>query len=84
MNDGMGYEINVIFPNSYVKFVFYSQAYLTTAYFVDPNIICNGGRSQEDFDRDGTGNVLLFQNGPTPEYLEAAPLTAEEAEGVSV
>ena len=58
------------------------QVYLTTAYFVDPNIICNGGRTQEDFDRDGTGNVLLIQTGPTPEHLYAAPLTASDAKEV--
>ena len=60
------------------------QAYLTTAYFVHPRIICDGGRSQADFDRDGTGYALFFQNGPTPEYLYAAPLTAAEAEGVLI
>jgi len=56
-------------------------AYLTTAYFVDPSIICDGGRTQEDFDRDGTGYVLFFQNGETPADLYAAPLTAAEATG---
>jgi hypothetical protein len=36
-----------------------SEAYFTTAYFVDPEIICNGGRSEADFNRDGTGDRLL-------------------------
>jgi len=73
-----GFSTSVMYN---LDFVYGMEAYLTTAYFVDPNIICDGGRSQEDFDRDGTGNVLMFQNGPTPEYLYAAPLTAAEAEG---
>ena len=47
---------------------------------MDPTIICNKGRSQEDFIRDGTGYVLYFQNGLTPEHFDVAPLTAAEAE----
>ena len=38
------------------------EVYYTTAYFVDPAVICQGGRSQEDFDTQGTGYTLLFQN----------------------
>ena len=55
------------------------DVYVTTAYFVDPNIICDAGRSQEGFDKEGTGYALFFQNGPTPDDIEAAPLTAEDA-----
>ena len=69
--------MNVVLYSNY-----HEQVYLTTAYFVDPNIICNGGRTQEDFDRDGTGNVLLIQTGQTPEHLYAAPLTASDANRV--
>ena len=36
-------------------------AYITTMYFVDPDIICNGGRSQEQFDNQGTGDRLVIQ-----------------------
>ena len=49
---------------------------------MDPNIICDGGRKQEDFDRDGTGYVLFFQSGPDPSWLYESPLTASAAEGV--
>merc|ERR1739847_242282 len=41
------------------------DVYLTTAYFVDPSSICQGGRDQAAFDIEGTGNRLWFQNGPT-------------------
>merc|ERR1711997_1449011 len=41
------------------------DAFVTTAYFVDPAIICQGGRSQEQFDMEGTGNRVWFQNGAT-------------------
>ena len=37
------------------------DAYLTTMYFVDPQIICNGGRTQDMFDTQGTGDRLLIQ-----------------------
>ena len=37
------------------------DAYLTTLYFVDPNIICAGGRTQEMFDTQGTGDRLSIQ-----------------------
>jgi len=53
------------------------EAFLTTAYFVDPATICEGGRSQADYDKDGTGNVLWFQHG---DDLHKAPLTGPEAD----
>ena len=37
------------------------DAYLTTMYFVDPQIICNGGRTQDVFDTQGTGDRLIIQ-----------------------
>ena len=55
------------------------EAYLTTAYFVDPSVICTG-RTQEEFDMEGTGNRLLFQNGPTSADTIKAPLTVDEAD----
>ena len=56
------------------------DVFLTTAYFVDPSIICGDGRSQADFDTEGTGNRLLFQNGAVTQHVQAAPLTLEAAE----
>ena len=50
-------------------------------YFVDPSIICGPGRTQEEYDVDGTGNGIWFQNGAdwSPENLIVAPLTEESA-----
>ena len=56
------------------------DVYLTTAYFVDPSSICQGGRDQAAFDVEGTGNRLWFQNGPTIKDIHMAPLTVAEAD----
>ena len=56
---------------------FGNDVYYVTAYFVDPSIICNGGRSQAQFDAEGTGNRIAIQAGPTPADVEVIPL--EEA-----
>jgi charged multivesicular body protein 7 len=37
-----------------------------TAYFVDPSKICTTGRTNDDFNNQGTGNALYFQNGTNP------------------
>lgn len=37
------------------------EAYVTTMYFVDPEIINNGGRTQEMFDAQGTGDRLVMR-----------------------
>ena len=55
--------------------------YFTTAYFVDPAVICNGGRSQLQFQAQGTGDRLLFQTGPTPDAFLEAPLTQVGRQG---
>ena len=56
------------------------DAFVTTAYFVDPAIICQGGRSQGDFDMEGTGNRVWFQNGATTADVQNTPLTIDEAD----
>ena len=54
------------------------EAYVTTAYFVKPDIICSTGRTQEEYDAQGTlSNGLWFLNG---DELVAAPMTEESAE----
>ena len=53
-------------------------AYFATAYFVDTSIICNGGRTEEEFQSEGTGNRLSFQNGPYNTNLMEAPTTEDE------
>ena len=40
---------------------FSAPAYLTTMYFVDPTIICAGGRTQDQFDSQGTGDRVVVQ-----------------------
>jgi len=60
--------------------IFGEEAYLTTAYFVSPEIICTG-RTQAEFDVDGTGNILLFQNGPTSQDVIQAPPDLDSTAG---
>ena len=35
----------------------------TTVYFVNPELICHGGRTPEEFDRCGTGDRVWLQLG---------------------
>jgi len=42
------------------------NAYILTAYFVDPRTICQSGRDSARLKLDGTGNGLWFQNGSDP------------------
>ncbi|CAB4067406.1 unnamed protein product [Lepeophtheirus salmonis] len=39
------------------------NGHVTTAYFIDPDRICTDGRSQIEFDSQGTGYTLIFQKG---------------------
>jgi hypothetical protein len=57
---------------------FGEEAFYATVYFVDTAIICNGGRTQADFDIQGTGNRLSFQNGPTEKDLMYIPLAKDQ------
>merc|ERR1739838_442806 len=56
------------------------EAYFATAYFVDPAVICAGGRSSEQWESQGTGDRLIVQVGETPDSLLKIPLTREEAD----
>merc|ERR1712027_27815 len=60
---------------------FDTPAYMTAIYFVDPEIICNGGRSQAQFDSQGTGDRLVVQIGATAtsDNLLPLPLTKDAA-----
>lgn len=49
-------------------------------YFVDTNIICNGGRSQEQFDSQGTGDRLIVQVGPVAATYNLLPLPLTKAD----
>jgi len=57
-----------------------SAFWFTTVYFVDPALICNGGRSAEQFEAQGTGDRVLVQQGPTPDNFLEIPLTQEGAD----
>ena len=57
------------------------EAYFVTAYFVNTSIICNGGRTEEEFQSEGTGSRLAFQNGPTNMDLQEIPMQKEEMLG---
>ena len=62
-----------------------TDAYYATVYFVDTAIICNGGRTEEEFTQQGTGDRLSLQNGPTNTDLMSVPLMEEEiAQDVSL
>lgn len=63
--------------------IFGEDVYLTTAYFVHPEVICGldscqAGRTLEDFEAEGTGYVLHFQNGPDVTDLLTAPSNLHE------
>lgn len=60
---------------------FGDEVYFATTYFVDPSIICNGGRTQSEFDNQGTGNLIAMQTGPTIADLHYPPLTQDDAMG---
>merc|ERR1712037_720940 len=59
---------------------FGTPAYFTTAYFTDPAIICAGGRTNDQFNAQGTGDRLLIQTGPTADTVLSIPLTQAEAD----
>jgi len=63
---------------------FGEPVYFTTVYFSDPAVICNGGRTEEDFQADGTGDRLTMQLGATPDTTMDVPLTQEAADADSV
>ena len=57
--------------------------YLATVYFIKPESICSPGRSQEEFEEQGVGNVLWLQKKDGT--LLKAPLEMDAAdEGVSI
>jgi len=58
--------------------IFGEDAYLTTAYFVNPDVICSTGRTQSEFDVEGTGNTLLFLK---EQDLIAVPLDVDSTDG---
>jgi len=53
--------------------------YVITAYFVDPDTICNGGRPSSDLTTTGTGTGIQIQSGPTPATLLEMPRNRADA-----
>merc|ERR1719186_85043 len=69
---------------AYVSGTFFDQeAWLTTAYFVDPALICAGGRTQDQWNKQGTGDRIWVQVGETPDNFVKIPLSKSEADGTS-
>ena len=67
----------------YQKITIHSIEYwMTTAFFMDPNLICSKGRSDQEFRSEGTVQKLFFQNGPLLSDLYEAPLTEDLAKKV--
>ena len=57
--------------------------YLATVYFINKDLICSSGRSQDEFEDQGTGNVLWLQKRDGT-FLKA-PLEMDAAdEGVRI
>ncbi|ESO95124.1 hypothetical protein LOTGIDRAFT_232212 [Lottia gigantea] len=54
------------FPSQKPPFVTEGDYNYLTAYFVEPSTICKSGRSQSEFDTQGTGTGLYFQNSTNP------------------
>ncbi|GFO02762.1 hypothetical protein PoB_002926700 [Plakobranchus ocellatus] len=50
-----------------------NNRYVITAYFTDPSKICTEGRTDEQFDEEGTGDNLWIQIGEDPSTLMAIP-----------
>ncbi|KAK0065125.1 hypothetical protein Bpfe_005683 [Biomphalaria pfeifferi] len=63
------------YPNSSLTppFVRDGHRWVISAYFVPPSIICSRGRSQAEFDAEGTGTDLYIQNGTVPENSFIVP-----------
>ncbi|GIY14903.1 uncharacterized protein CEXT_668301 [Caerostris extrusa] len=58
------------------------EIYFLTTYLVDPNIICNGGRTKDQYEEQGIGTGLHVQNGTNPirDSVEV-PLYEKDMEG---
>ncbi len=51
-----------------------------TAYFVDPGLVCGGGRTPEQFSTQGTGYALYLQSGPSVDNRVSVPITRQGAD----
>ncbi len=60
--------------------IFFHKVYFVTAYLVDPGLICAGGRSERQFESQGSGYALYLQSGPSVDNRVSVPVTLEGAE----
>jgi len=68
-NQANGYPRNTLRP----PFMVDGDRYTISAYFVDPSIICAGGRTASDFNTQGTGTGLYLQRTENPLDSERIP-----------
>ena len=69
--------------NTIILLIQGDAVYLATVYFIKPELICSPGRSQEEFEEQGVGNILWLQKKDGT-FLKA-PLEMDAAdEGVSI
>ncbi|XP_019646316.1 PREDICTED: uncharacterized protein LOC109486851 [Branchiostoma belcheri] len=55
---------------------------LLTAYFIQPSDICRDGRTETEYEEEGTGTDLYIQTGPNPTVdIMAIPKEQEDLEG---
>ena len=69
IQSGISKDLPNGYPTQEVQppFVDDGDFYKLTAYFVDPLLICDRGRSKQQFELQGTGTDLFIQNGDDPE-----------------
>jgi len=60
---------------------FDQEAWFNTLYFVDPEVICAGGRTEAQWEEQGTADRLWLQDGPVADknYIDC-PLTQADAD----
>ena len=69
--------------NTIILLIQGDAVYLATVYFIKPELICSPGRSKDEFEDEGTGNVLWLQKRDGT-FLKA-PLEMDAAdEGVRI
>ncbi|RUS74924.1 hypothetical protein EGW08_017304 [Elysia chlorotica] len=56
---------------------------LPKSYAPKKGIICTSGRTQADFDRNGTGTGLWIQNGSTPDQVTQVPYYQNDLSGTN-
>lgn len=66
-------------PSLRPPFVEDGARWTISAYFVHPDTICSGGRSEDDFRKQGTGTGLYIQESEDPIAATLIPMELEDA-----